>query len=148
MRLDDGRDSPTPEPHVVLVVDDDPAVAAVASAYLERRLQSVETLTATSARGALDRIEDASIDCLVSDYRMPDLDGLELYERVSARHPDLPFILFTSVGRDDVRRQADGAGVSAFVEKDGSTDTFETLTTHVRQVAIRGSDGSGTATGM
>ena len=148
MRRDDMREYPAPDPPVVLVVDDDPAVAEVASTYLERQLQSVETITETSATAALERLDDASIDCLVSDYRMPGLDGLELYDRVTERRPDLPFILFTSVGHEEVQRRAMDEGIEAFVEKDGGKGTFDTLTTHVRQVTIDGPGGASTATGM
>ncbi|WP_181686417.1 response regulator [Halorhabdus salina] len=125
-----------PDPLVVLVVDDDPAVPDVAATYLEQRLDAVETIAETSPLTALDRVEsDPSIDCLVSDYQMPEIDGLELHERVADRRPDLPFILFTATAMADLQRQVAGTGIVAFVQKDGSAETFDQLTAHVEQSA-------------
>ena len=120
----------------VLVVDDDPAVAEVASSYLENRLDGVDAIAETTPQEAIERIEsDPSIDCVISDYKMPDIDGLELHEQVTDRRPELPFILFTAVPSLDLQREANDAGVTAFVEKDGSGDTFDVLTARVRRAA-------------
>lgn len=121
----------------VLVVDDEPAVAEVAAAYIERRLADVDVETETSPEAALDRLATGpEIDCLVSDYLMPELDGYELYDRVRERRPDLPFILFTAVPRSELDRPPAETDVNAYVEKNGSTQTFDSLATEVRKEAI------------
>ncbi|WP_211194937.1 response regulator [Halorhabdus amylolytica] len=120
----------------VLVVDDDLALAEVASTFLERRLERVDAVPVSAPGDALERVEgDPSIDCVISDYRMPGIDGLELYDRVTERRPDLPFILFTASPTEDLEREACEAGVAAFVEKDGSTRTFAALSSRVRREA-------------
>ncbi|MFB6201223.1 MAG: response regulator [Halorhabdus sp.] len=136
MDLDAARSAQEREPVRVLVVDDDPAVAEVASSYLERRLDRVDAVAETAPQRAIERIEtDASIECVISDYEMPDIDGLELYDRVADRRPELPFILFTAKQSPRLRREATEAGIAAFVTKDGSGETFDALTASVRQEA-------------
>lgn len=121
----------------VLVVDDEPAVADVTSAYVERELEAVEALVETSPWTALERItSDPSIDCVIADYRMPVLDGFELLEHVRERRPDVPFVFFSAVPDPDLKRRATEADVAAFVEKDGSRGAFEALVTHVQRTAI------------
>jgi CheY-like chemotaxis protein len=136
MLADRTRGVDRPDSLVVLVVDDDPAVADVAATCLEQHPAAVEAIAETSPQMALDRVESApSIDCLVSDYHMPEIDGLELHERVADRRPDLPFIVFTSRATADLQRQVDGTGIVAFVQKDGSPGTFDQLTALVEQIA-------------
>jgi CheY-like chemotaxis protein len=73
--------------HTVLVVDDEPAIARSLALLFKRRGHSV--LTASSGNGALEVLDQASVDCLVLDYRLPDLRGDALYQYVIARFPRL-----------------------------------------------------------
>jgi CheY-like chemotaxis protein len=77
-----------------LVVDDDPDLTALAGAYLGR-LDDVSVRTATDPNDALDRVDD-SVDCVVSDYEMPGMDGLALLDAVDAVHPDADLVLLTA----------------------------------------------------
>lgn len=72
---------------------------------------------ASRADEALDVVDSEGVDCVVSEYRLPDGDGVALAEAVRERRPGLPFVVFTDHGSYEAARAAVDAGVSAFVEK-------------------------------
>jgi DNA-binding NtrC family response regulator len=87
----------------VLHVDDDPDIVNLASTFLEREDDSISVESATSAEEALEDLESANgeIDCVISDYTLPNMESVTFLERVHDSYPELPFILFT--GRDTSR---------------------------------------------
>ncbi|NMB79332.1 MAG: response regulator [Methanomicrobiales archaeon] len=85
----------------VLYVDDDPTHRDIAKLYLEKdREFSVETVV--SARDALTKENLAGYDAIVSDYQMPAIDGIEFLQSLRAAGNNVPFILFTGRGREEV----------------------------------------------
>jgi two-component system, NtrC family, response regulator AtoC len=79
---------------LILFVDDDPNTRKVARANLP--LDGFEVLVASSGEEALARLEESDPLAMVTDLKMPDLDGIELMERVHARRPSLPVVLVTA----------------------------------------------------
>jgi CheY-like chemotaxis protein len=118
------------ETRTVLVVDDDPDLTALAGAYLGR-IDDVSVRTETDPSGALARIDEA-VDCVVSDYEMPRMDGLALLESVRRSYPDLPFVLFTGVGDEAVAERARENGAH-YVEKGPSAGGFDRLVEEVER---------------
>ncbi|MFB6310406.1 MAG: response regulator [Salinirussus sp.] len=115
----------------VLHVDDDPEVTAVTAEYLEHVGEDFEVLSETGVVAALDRLGETEIDCVVSDYDMPNTDGLEFLEIVRDRWPDLPFILFTGKGSEAVASQAIAAGVTDYVQKGRPPEQYEVLVNRI-----------------
>lgn len=118
----------------VLCVDDEPDLADLVATYLMDHAEDIDALVATSGEEALAVLGEDSVDCIVCDYMMPDMDGLELLDRVREDHPDLPFILFTGRGSEDVASQAVRAGVSDYIPKSTGTEQYELLTNRVRNL--------------
>ena len=58
-------------------------------------------------------------DAVISDYQMPDVDGLQYLKKVRGTDKDLPFVLFTGRGREEVVIEAYNSGVSFYVQKGG-----------------------------
>jgi len=108
----------------VVLVDDDRDFVSLASTLLESESESLEITTYTDPRAALDRIDFHEIDCIVSDYRMPEMGGIEFLEEIREDHPKLPFILFTGKGDEDIAKKAISAGVSDYMIKDGSSEQY------------------------
>lgn len=121
----------------VLHVDDEPEFADTTAAVLEHGYERIEVTTETSASDGLDRLTDEAVDCVVSDYDMPDVDGLEFLESVREEHPNLPFILFTGEGNQEVASEARCAGVSEYLQKDGGTEQYEQLANRIGTVVTR-----------
>jgi len=115
----------------VLHVDDDPDFADLASTFLEREDDRIQVRTATSAADGLDLLEDHEVDCLVSDYDMPGTNGIEFLETVREEHPELPFILYTGKGSEEVASDAISAGVTDYLQKQPGTDHYKLLVNRI-----------------
>ena len=125
-------DSAAPVRHVrVLHVDDDPALLDLTAEFLERLDDRVAVRSESDPLAVPERLESETVDCLVSDVRMPDCDGFELCERVHEDHPGLPVVLFTSQRGDEVADRAARAGATDYVVKSPGVEQYRTLAARV-----------------
>jgi CheY-like chemotaxis protein len=126
------------EPTVrVLHVDDDETFGRLVAASLEREGAQFDVVTVNSTGAALARLEAGDIDCVVSDYDMPDADGLELLEAVRARYAQVPFVLFTGKGSEEIASAAISAGVDEYLQKSARPEQFTLLANRVLTVVER-----------
>jgi len=121
----------------VLYVDDDPDLLDLVETMLEREEDCLEISTELTAIDALERLSSDTVDCIVSDYDMPGMNGLEFLETVRERHPDLPFILFTGKGSEAIASDAISAGVTDYLQKEGSTEQYELLANRILNAVER-----------
>jgi PAS domain S-box-containing protein len=119
------------EPIHVLHVDDDPDFVELAATFLERADERFAVETATSVGEGLDRLAEATVDCIVSDYDMPDRNGIEFLETVREEHPKLPFVLFTGRGSEEIASRAISVGVTEYLQKRGGTDQYTVLANRI-----------------
>jgi two-component system response regulator FixJ len=119
------------------VIDDDEAVLDSLRVLLESEGFHVETFERASA--FLRRFEGRLPGCLVTDVRMPDMDGLELLQALSTRGPLPPVIVITGHGEVPLAVQAMKLGARDFLEK--PFDTMD-LVTSVRD-ALTGAENTG-----
>lgn len=110
-------------PHTgpVIIVDDDDAVRQSLQFALE--IEGLEVRAYRSGHHLLIEPELPAHGCLVIDYFMPALDGVELFNRLRGRKVELPAILITAKASSEIRRRAIGAGFRQVLEKpleDGS----------------------------
>lgn len=108
-------------------VDDDAAFTAMTAEFLERSDASIAVRQATEPAEALTIVTQESIDCVVSDFDMPGTDGIEFLEQVRAIRPDLPFILFTGKGSEEIASEAIAAGATEYLQKGVGSDQYELL---------------------
>ncbi|MFC7026388.1 response regulator [Halomicroarcula sp. GCM10025710] len=123
-------------PITILHVDDDSAVRDLLADVVEVDFEGVDVLSAPDVATAVDLLESEAVDCIVSDYEMPDVDGLDFFERVRADDVDLPFILFTGRGTERTASQAISAGVTDYVRKEAGSDQYAVLMDRVEK-AVR-----------
>jgi two-component system NtrC family sensor kinase len=97
----------------ILVVDDEPQVAALMADFLE--LEGYEVETAKNGREALEKIAARSYDAILSDLRMPELDGVGLYRELEQRHQGLLLRLAFVSGTTEPPEYA------SFLERTGAT---------------------------
>ena len=120
----------------VLHVDDDPQFGTLVRTYLGELDDSITVLTETDARCGLERLETELVDCIVSDYQMPRTDGLEFLAAVREEFPNLPFILFTGKGSEEIASKALNAGVDSYLQKNGG-ETYDILLNRIRNAVSR-----------
>ncbi len=102
----------------ILYVDDEPELLGLCKTFLERGGEFSIT-PMVSAQEGLDSLRSSPYDAIISDYQMPDIDGLEFLKRVRALDEDIPFILFTGRGREEVVIEAINNGVDFYLQKGG-----------------------------
>lgn len=105
----------------VLHVDDDAGFLAVAKQCLEEQSQ-FQVDTALSAKEALKKLKRSEYDVIVSDYQMPGKNGLELLRELRREGNDIPFILFTCKGKEEIAIEALNSGVYRYVGKEGNAE--------------------------
>jgi two-component system response regulator HydG len=100
---------------VILVVDDDAAMCDFLREELEHEGHTVET--ASSGRLGVERVKQGGIDLVVSDVKMPDLDGLDLLREVAEVSPTPPVITITAFGSIDTAIRAVKLGAYDYITK-------------------------------
>lgn len=111
----------------VLHVDDEPDFADMAATMVERENDRLEIETAMNASEGIDRLAHRDFDCVVSDYDMPRVNGIEFLDEVRNEHPDIPFILFTGKGSEEIASDAISAGVTDYLQKERATEQYQLL---------------------
>src|SRR5437762_11798509 len=101
----------------VLLVDDDLALLQALPEALRLRMGGVKVETADSAAAALDLIAARDYDAIVTDIKMPGIDGLELLAEIRTQRPDTPTVMITGHGEHDLVVQALRGGAYDFIQK-------------------------------
>ena len=101
----------------VLVVDDSEFFAEMTAETLETE-HGFETFARESAREGIEFLEDEHVDCIVSDYEMPERSGLKFLETVKETiDEDIPFVLLTGRGDEEIASEAIASGVDDYFLK-------------------------------
>jgi two-component system, sensor histidine kinase and response regulator len=111
-------------PLSVLIVDDDLALLEALPEALRLRMGGVTVETADSAATALERMADRDYDAIVTDIRMPGMDGLKLLDEIRTRQPDTPTLIITGHGNNDLVVHALRGGARDFIQKPIDRDYF------------------------
>jgi PAS domain S-box-containing protein len=118
----------------ILHVDDDPSLTDLTVTFLQRENDRFTAETATSASDGLDRLNEEPFDCVVSDYDMPEQNGIDFLKAVRETHPNLPFILFTGKGSEEIASKAISAGVTDYLQKGTGTSQYTVLANRIANV--------------
>lgn len=122
-------------PIAVLCVDDNRDLADLTAEILEQQNAIFDVDVLTSAAEAEERLAEVEYDCIVSDYDMPNMDGIEFLEVVREHSPELPFILYTGKGSEEVASEAISIGVTDYVEKSPGPEQYELLENRIKNAA-------------
>ena len=113
-----------PGPIRVLHVDDEPADLEITRVFLKRETkENFEIASALSAKEALEKLKNEHFDAIISDYKMPGMNGIEFLEAVRKREnhtANIPFIFFSGTERTEVARAALNKGAGRYITKNGN----------------------------
>ena len=117
----------------VLIVDDDSDLLQALPEALRLRMGEVTVDTADSGPAALDRIAARDYDAIVTDIKMPGMDGLELLAEIRTHRPDTPTLMITGHGERDLVVHALRGGAYDFIQKPIDRDDFVGALNHAIQ---------------
>ena len=127
--------------HHVLVVDDEINSLKVLSAALQNEHLSVET--SRSGEEALDKIQKQHFDLIISDFKMPGMNGEQLLEKVRNHCPDTPFILLTAYGTIEMAVNCMRKGAYTYLTKPVNLGLLEDLVNKVLQTGLDAEQDAG-----
>lgn len=122
------RDRPSPlHASTVLIVDDEPDILESLVDYLQAAMPKVKVMTAGSGEEAIQIAEKGGLDVIVSDLRMPGMNGLALLGAVQKQWPNVQCILMTAFSEADLDRRAREEGVEVVLRKPFEMARFESM---------------------
>ncbi len=101
----------------VLIVDDERSFLSSVSEGLSAYAAEFNTLTAENGKKAIEILNSTQVDLVVTDLKMPEMDGFELLAYMSRQFPDIPVIVMTAYGTPEIKERVQSMGVSQYLEK-------------------------------
>jgi DNA-binding NarL/FixJ family response regulator len=121
----------------VLHVDDDDAFRDLAAELLERADDAISVVSESDPTEVPARIQAEPVDCVVSDFDMPEQNGLELCRRLRRDFPEFPFVLFTNRTGEDIVERAITAGATDYIQKETGTHHYTLLANRITLAVTR-----------
>ncbi len=136
-----------PERKQVLIVDDEPNLRKILSAQLSR--DGYDVLTAEDGEQGLSLLKEHHIDLVITDLKMPKVDGMALLKRALVDEPDLPIIIITAHGTVDTAVEALKVGAFDFVTKPFDKDEVRQIVSKALKTReLRGADATPASAGQ
>ena len=118
----------------ILLADDEPNLLELGKVFLERN-GDMKVVTALGAEEGMEFLRTTKIDGIISDYQMPGMDGIAFLQKVRIRYPDMPFMMYTGKGQEDVVISALRNGCDYYLPKgDDPKGEFAELALQVRRM--------------
>ena len=124
------------EPLSIVIVDDEPEIANLMRLMLLREAPHLDIRLLKSGQECLEYLKDHAVDCILSDYQMPCVSGMELLKSLREQGNDVPFIFITGQGSEEIARNAFKNGANDYFTKDIGFAHFARIMNSIGQ-AIR-----------
>ncbi len=107
----------------ILLIDDDEWIRDSLNLFFESEGCHITVLE--TAEEGMEELKEQTYDIIITDYRLPGMDGLEFLKRIKESSPETMKILITAYGSKEVVSEAYRIGVQDFIEKPFTTNTIE-----------------------
>jgi two-component system response regulator YesN len=121
------------KPLTILVVDDNPSIAVTLVDILD--VKGFKVYPAYSGTEALQILRDQPVDILLTDVRMPDMNGVALYREARKTHPRLITFLMTAYAADDIIQQGMAEGIKTVLTKPMDIDFLLSLFSTIKRLS-------------
>ncbi len=101
----------------VLIVDDEETLTWSMAKSLSKDRDKYEVIIANNGKEAINILKKNKVDLVISDIRMPDINGLDLLVKIRKEYPEIKVIIMTAYGSSDVQKEANRRGSIHYVEK-------------------------------
>ena len=118
---------------LVLLVDDEESQMELTKLNLENANHSLTISISTTPEEALKHLSDQTFDCVVSDYQMPGMNGIQFCKEVR-KTSKIPFIIYTARGSEEVASEAFAAGIDDYVMKEPTLAHLKVLARRITHV--------------
>ena len=125
----------TPNTFKVLHLDDDETQLEFAKIFLEKD-KEIKIKSISSPLEALELLRRGDYDCIISDYKMPEMDGIKFAKKVRKKR-NTPIIIYTGQGSEEVAEAAFAAGIDDYVRKENNPKHYKVLAKRVISVIER-----------
>jgi PAS domain S-box-containing protein len=115
----------------VLHIDDDENQQMFLKVFVEGD-PNIKVTSAKNAEDAIQLIQTGAYDCLVTDYDMPDMNGLELAKKIRETS-NIPIIIYTGRGSEEVAENAFTIGIDDYIRKETSPAHYQVVAKRIRQ---------------
>jgi DNA-binding NtrC family response regulator len=119
----------------ILIVDDNHSIVNILTDIFST--MEIETLTAYSGIEALDLLQKQPVDFLLTDIRMPNMSGIELFREARKIRPSLPTYLMTGYEADDIIQKAMSEGIKKLLTKPLNIDLLISLIKAEKENQVR-----------
>lgn len=124
----------------VMFVDDEEGVRVSWNRYLSQH--GFDVTTAEDGVRAIDKLREEPVDVVVSDLKMPGVDGLQLLQWIHDEKPGTQFILLTGYGNEDVEKKVRALGGFDYLNKPISPDTLAAVVTAATHLDLAAQQGT------
>jgi DNA-binding response OmpR family regulator len=101
----------------VLIVDDEETLTWSMAKSLSKDRDKYEVIIANNGKEAINILKKNKVDLVISDIRMPDINGLDLLVKIRKEYPEIKVIIMTAYGSSEVQKEANRRGSIYYVEK-------------------------------
>lgn len=117
----------------LMVVDDEKDILELSEIALNRYSDNLNIETTTNPDEVLESVDNNDVDAILSDYNMPAMTGVELLENVRRIDEDLPFILYTGEGSEEIAEESINADVTDYFSKEAGLDHYQFILNSVEK---------------
>lgn len=113
------------------MIDDQEQLLDLSKIVLEKEKDNFDIDITTNPEEILDWYQDGELDVIVSDYDMPQMNGVELLKEVRKHSECFPFILYTGKGSEEIAAESIQAGVTDYIQKETGNEHYKFLANRI-----------------